>query len=123
MRFLVTAEVPPEVGTEFENDPAQMANMLQLMESKTVEVAYISASRRAFFFVCNLDTAEQLATFLQPIWQSLNLYPSVDVVLNVKQAKESLGAALGGLVQSQKVPSPADIGHARPGHAQNSSNQ
>ncbi len=107
MRFLVTAEVPPTVGTEFENDPAQMANMLELMESKNVEVAYISASRRAFFFVCSLDTAEQLATFLQPIWQSLNLYPSVDVVLNVKQAKESLGAALGALGQNQKVPSPS----------------
>lgn len=94
MRFLVTAEVPPEVGTQFENDPGQMARMLQLMESKSVEVAYISASRRAFFFVIAMDTAEQLATFLQPIWQSLNLYPSVDVVLSVKQAKESLSTAI-----------------------------
>ncbi|MFQ5998399.1 MAG: hypothetical protein ACE5KO_03750 [Candidatus Bathyarchaeia archaeon] len=88
MRYMISGEVPPEVGARLEKNPAEMEPMLKLLESPNIEASYFSASRRAIFLIANIDGGpDAVAKFMMPMWQALNSYPTVEPVLNKQDFK------------------------------------
>jgi len=93
MRFIVRAQIPTEAGNRMMQNPNGMQQIEAYIQSVKAEAAYFfeAGGDRTMVFVVNMDRADQMAVFAEPLFMmgaKVEFHP-VMLLEDLKKAGES----------------------------------
>lgn len=94
MRFILRAQIPTEAGNKMMQNPNGMKDMESYMQKIKPEAAYFfeAGGDRTMVFIVNMDRADQMATFAEPLFMigaKVEFHP-VMLLEDLKRAAESM---------------------------------
>jgi hypothetical protein len=94
MRFIIRAQLPTEAGNKMVKNPNFENDLKNYMQSIKAEAAYFfeAGGERTMVFIANMDRADQLAVFAEPLFMmgaKVEFHP-VMVVEDLKKAMANI---------------------------------
>jgi len=94
MRFIVRAQIPTEAGNRMMQNPNGMKDVEAYINSTKAEAAYFfeAGGDRTMVFIVNMDRADQMAVFAEPLFMmgaKVEFHP-VMLLEDLKKAGESM---------------------------------
>jgi hypothetical protein len=94
MRFILKAQIPTEAGNKMMQNPNGMKQVEEYVRNTRAEAAYFfeAGGERTMVFIVNMDRADQMATFAEPLFMmgaKVEFHP-VMLLEDLKRAGESM---------------------------------
>jgi len=92
MRFLIRSKIPTEAGNKMVQDPDFLKKLEEYMNKVKPEAAYFlpQTGERSAAFIVNIESNDQIPSFVEPLFQWMGANVEVIPVMNVDDLKKGL---------------------------------
>jgi hypothetical protein len=92
MRFLIRTKIPTEAGNKMVQDPDFLKKLEEYMNKVKPEAAYFlpQGGERSAAFIVNIESNDQIPSFVEPMFQWMGANVEVIPVMNVDDLKKGL---------------------------------
>ncbi len=90
MRILVKMQIPTEAGNRMVQDPDFLKNIEDYIRNFNIEASYFTEinGERTALYVLDLQTTDQLAKAVEPLFQGFNARVEVHPAMNFEELKK-----------------------------------
>ena len=90
MRILVKMQIPAEAGNRMVQDPDFLKNIEDYIRNFNIEASYFTEinGERTALYVLDLQTTDQLAKAVEPLFQGFNAKVEVHPAMNFEELKK-----------------------------------